>query len=108
MNSGAAALVRSFVLGYVDGKLSAYLNWPLVAALPPNLPFETTGLITSNQPWSGAYTVGRSLWATSGNRTPFHIEGIDAPAPGAPGAAKETLSSPLVVQFQLRPDPLAD
>ncbi|HEY1337267.1 MAG TPA: hypothetical protein VGF59_07140 [Bryobacteraceae bacterium] len=48
---------------------------------------------------------GRALWATSGNRTPFHIEGIDAPAPGA---APETRSSPLVVEFQLRPDPLAD
>jgi hypothetical protein len=50
---------------------------------------------------------GRALWVTSGNRTPQHIEGIDAPAPGAPGATPETLSSPLVVQFQLRPDPLA-
>jgi hypothetical protein len=50
---------------------------------------------------------GRELWATSGNRTPFHIEAIDAPAPGAPGKTPETLSSPLVVQFQLRPDPLA-
>ena len=50
---------------------------------------------------------GRALWATSGNRTPQHIEGIDAPAPGAPGATPETLSSPLVVEFQLRPDPLA-
>ena len=47
---------------------------------------------------------GRGLWASSGNRTPEHIEGIDAPAPGAPG---KTLSSPLVVHFQLRPDPLA-
>ncbi|MBV8186063.1 MAG: carboxypeptidase regulatory-like domain-containing protein [Alphaproteobacteria bacterium] len=51
---------------------------------------------------------GRALWATSGNRTPFHIEGIDAPAPGAPGATPQTRSSPLVVEFQLRPDPLAD
>jgi hypothetical protein len=50
---------------------------------------------------------GRSLWVTSGNRTPMHIEAIDAPAPGAPGATTEKLSSPLVVQFQLRPDPLA-
>jgi hypothetical protein len=50
---------------------------------------------------------GRELWVTSGNRTPFHIEGIDAPAPGAPGKTPETLSSPLVVEFQLRPDPLA-
>ena len=47
---------------------------------------------------------GRGLWVTSGNRTPMHIEGIDAPGPGAPG---KTLSSPLVVHFQLRPDPLA-
>ena len=47
---------------------------------------------------------GRGLWVTSGNRAPAHIEGIDAPSPGAPG---KTLSSPLVVHFQLRPDPLA-
>jgi hypothetical protein len=50
---------------------------------------------------------GRGLWVTSGNRTPAHIEGIDAPTPGAPGATAATLSSPLVVNFQLRPDPLA-
>src|SRR6266487_507482 len=50
---------------------------------------------------------GRGLWVTSGNRTPVHIEGIDAPHPGAPGNTEATASSPLVVQFQLRPDPLA-
>ena len=50
---------------------------------------------------------GRGLWVTSGNRTPMHIEGIDAPAPGAPGKTAATLSSPLAVHFQLRPDPLA-
>ena len=37
---------------------------------------------------------GRGLWATYGNRTPFHTEG-----------GKGTL--PKVVKFQLRPDPLA-
>jgi hypothetical protein len=47
---------------------------------------------------------GKGLWVTSGDRTPAQIEGIDAPSPGAPG---KTLSSPLVVHFQLRPDPLA-
>jgi hypothetical protein len=50
---------------------------------------------------------GRALWVTSGNRTPVHIEGVDAPHPGAPGATEATRSSPLVVQFQLRPGPLA-
>jgi hypothetical protein len=37
---------------------------------------------------------GRGLWATFGNRTPFHIEG-----------GKGT--KPKVLKFQLRPDPLA-
>jgi hypothetical protein len=50
---------------------------------------------------------GRGLWSTSGNRTPFHIEAVDAPAPGAPGKTPQSYSSPLVVNFQLRPDPLA-
>lgn len=47
---------------------------------------------------------GKAVRVTSGNRTPFHIEAIDAPHPGATDA---TLSSPPVVQFQLRPDALA-
>ena len=37
---------------------------------------------------------GRGLWATTGTRTPFHMEG-----------GKGTL--PRVVKFQIRPDPLA-
>ena len=37
---------------------------------------------------------GKGLWATFGNRTPFHIEG-----------GKGT--KPKVLHFQLRPDPLA-
>ena len=50
---------------------------------------------------------GRGLWAVSGNRTPFHIEAVDAPSPGAPGKTPQSYASPLVVNFQLRPDPLA-
>jgi hypothetical protein len=50
---------------------------------------------------------GRGLWVTSGNRTPVHVEGIDAPHQGAPGTTEKTQSSPLVVHFQLRPDALA-
>jgi hypothetical protein len=37
---------------------------------------------------------GRGLWITSGDRTPFHMEGGKG-------------SKPLVVHFQVRPDPLA-
>jgi hypothetical protein len=58
--------------------------------------------MNGNPSWTG-----RGLWVTSRNRAPFHIEGIDAPAPGAPGQTQATLSIPLVANFQLRPDPLA-
>jgi len=50
---------------------------------------------------------GRELSVTSGKRVLFHIEGIDAPPPGAPGVTPETRSSQLVVEFQLRRNPFA-
>jgi Glycosyl hydrolase family 59/Ricin-type beta-trefoil lectin domain/Glycosyl hydrolase family 59 central domain len=64
-NSGAPALIRSIVRGYTDAQLTAYINWPLIAAIPPNLPFPTDGLMTASQPWSGNYSVGESTWATA-------------------------------------------
>jgi hypothetical protein len=65
MNSGAPALIRSITRGYLDAGLTAYINWPLVAAVYPNLPYDTVGLMTANEPWSGAYSSGANLWATA-------------------------------------------
>jgi hypothetical protein len=65
LNSGAPALIRSITRGYVDADLTAYINWPLIAAIYPDLPYNTDGLILASQPWSGAYSVGESLWATA-------------------------------------------
>jgi Glycosyl hydrolase family 59/Ricin-type beta-trefoil lectin domain/Galactocerebrosidase, C-terminal lectin domain len=65
LNSGAPALIRSITRGYVDAGLTAYINWPVVAAIYPDLPYNTDGLVLANQPWSGAYSVGESLWATA-------------------------------------------
>jgi Glycosyl hydrolase family 59/Ricin-type beta-trefoil lectin domain len=65
LNSGAPALIRSITRGYVDADLTAYINWPVVAGVYPNLPYNTDGLVLANQPWSGAYSVGESLWATA-------------------------------------------
>ncbi|GAB2730990.1 RICIN domain-containing protein [Kitasatospora kifunensis] len=62
-DTGAAPIVRGINRGYLDAKLTAFINWPVVAALYPNLGFNTMGLVTANQPWSGAYAVGRSTWA---------------------------------------------
>jgi hypothetical protein len=65
LNLGAPALIRSITRGYVDGDLTAYINWPVVAAIYPDLPYDDDALILANQPWSGAYSVGASLWATA-------------------------------------------
>jgi hypothetical protein len=61
--TGAAAVARAINRGYIDGKMTAFINWPVVASIYQNLNFNSDGLITANQPWSGAYTVGRSAWA---------------------------------------------
>ncbi len=65
MDAGAPALIRSIVRGYVDARMTAYLNWPLVAAIYPNLPYGTVGLATANSPWSGNYSIGENTWATA-------------------------------------------
>ncbi len=62
-NSGTGALIRAITRGYIDGKMTALLNWPIIAAITPNLPYPTTGLMVAGQPWSGHYSVGKSLWA---------------------------------------------
>jgi Glycosyl hydrolase family 59/Ricin-type beta-trefoil lectin domain len=64
-NSGAPALIRSITRGYTDAEMTAYINWPLIAAITPNLPYATVGMMTASQPWSGNYTVGESTWATA-------------------------------------------
>jgi hypothetical protein len=64
-NSGATAMARALNRGYLDGKMTAYINWPLIAAIYPNLPYNTVGLMVANQPWSGNYSVGKQTWVTA-------------------------------------------
>jgi Glycosyl hydrolase family 59/Ricin-type beta-trefoil lectin domain len=61
-NSGSQAMARGINRGYIDGKMTAYLNWPIVAAITPNLPWPTMGLVLASQPWSGHYSVGKNAW----------------------------------------------
>jgi hypothetical protein len=61
--SGAAAVARAINREYIDAGITAYINWPVVAAIYQNLVWNTSGLVTANQPWSGAYTVGHTTWA---------------------------------------------
>ncbi|MEU0877062.1 RICIN domain-containing protein [Lentzea sp. NPDC005914] len=60
--TGGAVMARQLNRGYIDARMTAYMNWPLIASLPPGLPFQTTGLMVAPQPWSGQYSEGKSLW----------------------------------------------
>ncbi|MDQ2843644.1 MAG: galactosylceramidase [Acidobacteriota bacterium] len=64
-NTGAGPLIRAVTRGYIDAKVTSLLNWPLIAAITSNLPYPTTGLMVANEPWSGHYSVGESLWITA-------------------------------------------
>ncbi|GAA3451911.1 ricin-type beta-trefoil lectin domain protein [Dactylosporangium matsuzakiense] len=61
-NLGAVALARGINRGYLDGKMTAYINWPVIAAITPNIPFPTMGVALAAQPWSGNYSIGRNTW----------------------------------------------
>ena len=64
-NTGSGPLIRAISRGYIDAKMTTFMNWPLVAAITPNLPYGTVGLMVTAQPWSGTYSIGQSLWATA-------------------------------------------
>ncbi len=64
-NSGAGPLIRAITRGYLDSKMTALLNWPLIAAITPNLPYPTVGLMVAGEPWSGNYSIGESLWISA-------------------------------------------
>ncbi len=61
-NAGANAMARGINRGYIDGKMTAYINWPIIAAITPNVPWATMGVAVAAQPWSGAYSIGKNAW----------------------------------------------
>ena len=59
----APAMDRAVVRGYVDARLTGFLEWPVIDAMPPGLPYENRGLVTADQPWAGSYRVNAMTWA---------------------------------------------
>ncbi|MER5640753.1 ricin-type beta-trefoil lectin domain protein [Kitasatospora sp. NPDC002227] len=64
-NSGAPAVARAVNRDYIDGRMTSFMNWPVIAALYQNLYFSTDGLSLAAQPWSGNYSIGQTTWATA-------------------------------------------
>lgn len=64
-DEGAPAVARALNRDYIDGKMTGFFNWPVIAALYPNLFFSKDGMSIANEPWSGAYHIGKTTWVTA-------------------------------------------
>jgi hypothetical protein len=64
-DGGAPAVARAINRDYIDGRMTSYINWPVIAALYPNLHYATDGMSIAAQPWSGSYSIGRTTWVTA-------------------------------------------
>ncbi|MED7948995.1 discoidin domain-containing protein [Streptomyces sp. BE303] len=63
--AGAAALAREINRGYTDGRITGFLNWSPVWSAYHGAPYGGSGLMLANTPWSGSYSVGRSVWVAA-------------------------------------------
>jgi len=61
-DNGAIPLARALNRDYIDSRMTAYINWSLIAAWYRTLPYYGDGLMLADQPWSGYYHVGKSIW----------------------------------------------
>jgi hypothetical protein len=64
-NSGAGHLAKAVNRVYIDGKMTALINWSVVWSAYATLPFSGDGLMLANTPWSGSYDVGKSIWVVA-------------------------------------------
>ncbi|HEY5003264.1 MAG TPA: hypothetical protein VII61_08935 [Ktedonobacteraceae bacterium] len=63
--SGAPAMARQLNRDYIDGRMTGSLNWSAIASWYSTLPFAGSGLMLADQPWSGHYALGASVWVTA-------------------------------------------
>jgi hypothetical protein len=63
--TGAKRLGSEINHQYVDSKMTAFINWPLTFSWYPTVQYQNSGLMKANEPWSGHYDVGTSLWTVA-------------------------------------------
>jgi hypothetical protein len=59
---GPAGLARAAINAYRQAGVTGILVWPLLNAMPPDLPHEDRGLVRADHPWDGSYTVSPLTW----------------------------------------------
>jgi O-glycosyl hydrolase len=62
---GAGPLAKAINRSYIDGRMTATVNWSLVAAWYTSIPYAGLGLMRAYQPWSGYFEASQSLWSVA-------------------------------------------
>ncbi len=65
LRQGPGNLARSINNSYIDANTTGTIMWPLLDAMPADLPYENRGLVLAGQPWSGNYQVSALTWVTA-------------------------------------------
>jgi Glycosyl hydrolase family 59 len=95
--TGATRLAAEMNHEYVDSRITGFINWPAAYAWYPTVQLQGAGLLRANEPWSGHYEVGPTLW-TVAQTTQFTEPGWsyidDASGYLAGGGTYVTLRSP--------------
>ncbi|OLB78485.1 MAG: hypothetical protein AUI14_13095 [Actinobacteria bacterium 13_2_20CM_2_71_6] len=61
-NTGAPQLARAINRDYIDSRITAIMDWNLVTSYYRTVPHSGNSLMVADQPWSGAYQLGKSIW----------------------------------------------
>jgi hypothetical protein len=94
---GPGGLARSINDAYNQAGVTGILVWPLIDAIPPDLPHESRGLALANNPWDGYYSVTPLTWVIA-QTTQFtapgwrHTAGADGDLPA--GGSYDTYLAP--------------
>ncbi len=94
---GPGGLARALNDAYNEAGITAILVWPLIDAIPQDLPHEGRGLVWADQPWDGSYYVTPLTWViaqTTQFTTPGwrHVDGANAGLPA--GGSYDTYEAP--------------
>jgi hypothetical protein len=63
--TGADRLAAEINLEYIDSRITAFINWPAAYAWYPSVQMQGSGLLEANQPWSGHFELGPTLWTVA-------------------------------------------
>ncbi|MEV5748803.1 hypothetical protein AB0L00_13385 [Actinoallomurus sp. NPDC052308] len=63
--TGGTRLAAEINHEYVDGRMTAFVNWPAAYGWYPTIQYAGSGFLKANEPWTGHYELGPTLWTVA-------------------------------------------